>query len=116
MRVALALCLIVLAGCRQQPLSREAARGLELVGQYGCGSCHVIPGVTGADGMAGPPLTAMARQAYVAGVAPNTREALTRFIADPRAVDPRSAMPDLGLLSEEAQYIAAYLYEAGASE
>ncbi len=116
MSAGLVLCLIMLAGCRQQPLSREAARGLDLVGLYGCGSCHVIPGVTGADGMAGPPLTAMARQAYVAGVAPNTREAVTEFIIDPQAVDPRSAMPNLGLSSEEAQHVAAYLYEAGASE
>jgi mono/diheme cytochrome c family protein len=91
----------------------EEALGRDLVEAHGCGTCHVIPTVEGADGLTGPPLTAMARQAYVAGVLPNTPEALARFVMDPQAVDPRSAMPDLGLDAGEAAAIAAFLYAAG---
>ena len=115
---------MALAGCREdgRPLQEmllpdegttvEETRGRALVQAHGCGTCHVIPGVEGADGLTGPPLTAMGWQAYVAGVLPNTPEALARFIMDPQAVDPRSAMPRLGLDASEAAAIAAFLYAA----
>lgn len=119
------LALLALAGCkndgrtlgdmllRDDAMTPEEERGLALVYDRGCGACHVIPTVEGADGLTGPPLTAMARQAYVAGVLPNTREALARFVMDPQAVDPRSAMPNLGLGPEEAAAVAAFLYAVG---
>ncbi|SFQ08383.1 c-type cytochrome [Tranquillimonas alkanivorans] len=78
---------------------------------YGCGTCHVIPDVPGANGVTGPPLTRMREQAYVAGVLPNMPEALTSFIVDPQAIDPRSAMPDLGVTADEAARMAAFLIE-----
>jgi cytochrome c1 len=119
------MALVALAACRaegqtlrdvfsrdSQP-SVEETLGRDLVEAHGCGTCHVIPTIEGADGLTGPPLTTMARQAYVAGVLPNTPEALARFVMDPQAVDPRSAMPDLGLGAEEAAAIAAFLYAAG---
>jgi mono/diheme cytochrome c family protein len=99
-----------LGACDAAPSGAQAA--LELIQANGCAACHVIPGVPGADGRTGPPLTAMADQAYVAGVAPNTREWLALFIADPQRVDPRSAMPDLGVSEAEALLIADWLYEA----
>jgi cytochrome c1 len=105
------LALGVLLGCEFGGKDREAAR--TLLAQHGCGTCHVIPDTPGANGRTGPPLTAMARQAYVAGVLPNTREALARFIADPQAVDPRSAMPDVGITPDEARLLADYLYAVG---
>ena len=107
------VALVALLGCQEAPLTDEAVRGRALVDEHGCGTCHVIPEVPGADGLTGPPLTAMREQAYVAGVLPNTKDALARFIAAPRQVDPRSAMPDLGLDEEQAAAIAAFLYEAG---
>ena len=119
------LALLALAGCkndgrtlgdillRHGQMTAEEKRGLALVYDHGCGTCHVIPQVEGADGLTGPPLTAMGRQAYVAGVLPNTPQALTRFIMDPQAVDPRSAMPDLGIGPEDAAAIGAFLYAAG---
>lgn len=111
---ALLLPLIVavgLLGCESEGGDREAARAL--LSRHGCGTCHVIPDTPGADGRTGPPLTAMARQVYVAGVLPNTPEALARFIADPQAVDPRSAMPDVGITPSQARLIAEYLYAVG---
>ena len=105
-----ALLLASLLGCEAKPTEEVRA----LLWRYGCPACHVVPGVDGPQGATGPPLTAMAEQAYVAGVAPNTREALAAFIADPQQIDPRSAMPDLGVSPGEAEAIADYLY--GASE
>lgn len=123
-RLAL-LAFLALAGCRDEGRtlgqmllpesgpSPEEARGRALVQAHGCGTCHIIPGVEGANGLTGPPLTAMAHQAYVAGVVPNTPDYLVRFIMDPRAIDPRSAMPDLGIGAEDAAAIAAFLYAVG---
>lgn len=126
MRPALLLAAsLALAGCRldgktlgdvllrHNALTAEEERGRALVYDHGCGTCHVIPEVEGADGLTGPPLTAMERQAYVAGVLPNTPAALARFIMDPQAVDPRSAMPDLGIGAGDAAAISAFLYAAG---
>ncbi|SDY87112.1 c-type cytochrome [Citreimonas salinaria] len=106
---ALILLPLLLAGCDDDPSA--AARAL--ISANGCGTCHQIPEFDGADGVTGPPLTAMSRQVYVAGVVPNTLEALTAFIADPQAIDPRSAMPDLNLSQDEARLIAQYLYAVG---
>ena len=105
-----AVTLLALLGCEPEP---ETVAARELLRQYGCPACHVIPGPTGPEGATGPPLVAMAEQVYVAGVLPNTPEALARFIADPQAVDPLSAMPDLGVTPDEAAAIAAYLYGLG---
>ena len=113
MRACALIGLAALAGCEEAPLEGEAARGQALIVDYGCGTCHVIPEVPGANGLTGPPLSAMRRQAYVAGVLPNTPEALARFIMDPQEVDPRSAMPELGVDADDAAAIAAFLYAAG---
>lgn len=102
----------LLLGC-DRPEAPEIAKARTLLAQYGCATCHVIPDVPGADGRTGPPLNAMARQVYVAGVLPNTQAALAAFIADPQAVNPRSAMPDLGVAPEDAATIAAFLYAVG---
>ena len=110
MKVLLLLPL-ALIGCDADPAGHDAARAL--IDANGCGTCHHIPETEGADGLTGPPLTAMSRQAYVAGVVQNTPEMLAAFIADPQAIDPRSAMPKLGLSLEEARSVAEYLYAVG---
>ena len=35
----------------------DAERGPALIRAYGCAACHAVPGVEGADGNVGPPLT-----------------------------------------------------------
>ena len=85
-------------------------RGRASLDGVGCGSCHVIPGVTGARGMVGPPLTMFARRAYIAGQLPNDPENLVRWIQDPQDVEPGTAMPDLGVGPAVARDMAAYLY------
>ncbi|MBI4446428.1 MAG: c-type cytochrome [Acidobacteria bacterium] len=84
--------------------------GKTLINRYGCGSCHTIPGIRMAQGKIGPPLDRMRERAYLAGGLPNTPENLTRWIRFPKEVKQDSAMPELGVGSQEAKHIAAYLY------
>jgi cytochrome c len=85
-------------------------RGAAAIRAYGCGSCHTIPGVRGASGMVGPPLTALAHRAYIAGVLPNTPENLVRWIQNPPSIDSKTAMPNVGVTRQDAIDIAGYLY------
>jgi cytochrome c2 len=80
---------------------------------YGCGSCHVVPGVSGANGKVGPPLTDFGQRSYVAGLLPNNADNLQHWIRDPQQVLPGNAMPDLGVTQVDAQDIAAYLLTLG---
>lgn len=88
----------------------DPEKGRLLLRQYGCGTCHRIEGVAGAAGRVGPPLDAFSRQIYVAGVLPNTRDHLVRWIVDPQGVSPGSAMPDMGVSERQARDMAAYLH------
>lgn len=90
----------------------QPERGRVAIERYGCVSCHAIPGVLGYGANVGPPLHGMADQAYVAGVIANTPENLVRWLRNPPAVDPRTAMPNLGVSEREARDMAAYLYQA----
>jgi cytochrome c len=85
-------------------------RGRQTLGRYGCPTCHIIPGVSKANGLVGPPLDHFAIRMYVGGVVPNTPGNLVAWLIDPPAVDPLTAMPATGLSQAEARDIAAYLY------
>jgi cytochrome c2 len=84
--------------------------GEQVVRSFGCASCHDIPGIARPRGYVGPPLEAFARRTYIAGELPNTPTNLVRWVMDPRALVPRTAMPALGLTQAQAQDVAAYLY------
>lgn len=88
----------------------DPARGRTAIEKYGCGSCHVIPGVRQADGRVGPQLNDFSSQIYIAGKLANIPENLVRWIQYPDEVDPGTAMPNLGVSEEEARDIAAFLY------
>jgi cytochrome c len=88
----------------------DVEQGRSLMISYGCGSCHTIPGVTGADAKVGPPLNDFYERTYVAGLLPNTWENLSKWIQHPQQVLPHNAMPDLGVSESEARDMAAYLY------
>jgi cytochrome c len=75
-----------------------------------CGGCHQIPGVQGAAGKVGPPLTGFSGRIYIAGRLNNTPDNLTAWIMNPHAVDPQNAMPQTGVSPQEARDMAAYLY------
>ena len=109
----------VIAGCSNQPGSRlpaaeqahqgDPARGRQLITTYGCGSCHEVPGVRQANGLVGPPLTHFGERSYIAGELPNNAANLQKWIMNPTQVEPKTAMPDLGVSAVDAQDIAAYL-------
>lgn len=84
--------------------------GAALIREYGCASCHTIPGIRGADGVVGPSLREFAPRTYLGGVHPNTPETLVRWIMDAPAMSPETAMPDMNVPEDQARHIAAYLY------
>lgn len=115
-----ALALLLVAGACQgdtaEPVEVEGGdpeRGRAAIEEYGCGSCHNIPGVDGADGRVAPGLQVWPNRAYVAGVLPNEPENVITFIQEPREVSPNSAMPNLGVSESDARDIAAYLFTLG---
>jgi cytochrome c len=75
-----------------------------------CGGCHQIPGVRGAKGKVGPPLSGFAGRVYIAGRLNNTPDNLIAWIENPHAIDPQSAMPPMGVSAGQARDMAAYLY------
>jgi cytochrome c1 len=91
----------------QRPNGPDAAT---LMIRYGCAGCHVITGVPGARGQVGPSLAGFASRLYVGGAVANEPGNLVRWLVNPRAVDPRSAMPVTGISDDEARVVAAYLY------
>jgi cytochrome c len=88
----------------------DPARGRALIQRYGCGSCHSIPDVPGARGTVGPALSAIPSRSYIGGVLQHTPDNLVRWIENPKAVDEKTAMPNLVVTREDARDIAAYLY------
>jgi cytochrome c len=109
---------IVMAGCDAGKTERavnvstigNSEHGRQLIASYGCGACHIIPGVHAARGLVGPPLMYFADRTMVAGELPNNPENLQHWIQHPKQVEPNTAMPDLGVTSDEAKDMAAYLY------
>jgi cytochrome c2 len=101
---------------RRAAVEAEALTGGDIeagriaVKTYGCDACHTIPGVVDARGLVGPPLTQIANRIYIAGVLTNTPDNLIEWIQNPPGVDPRTAMPNLGVGEAAARNIAAYLY------
>jgi cytochrome c2 len=83
--------------------------GAALVLNKGCGACHVIPGIEGANGVVGPPLTMIGRRIFIAGLLRNTPENLAAWVYDPQRFVPGNAMPSSGLSTAEAVDVAAYL-------
>jgi cytochrome c len=88
----------------------DAARGRRQIVAFGCGSCHTIPGVSGANGMVGPPLTGWSQRRIIAGEVVNTPDNLVTWITVPQSIEPGVAMPNMGVSDRQARDIAAYLY------
>ena len=88
----------------------DPARGRALIREIGCGSCHTIPGVQGANGQVGPPLDKIAGRMFIAGVLENNPDNMLRWLENPPAVDEKTAMPNLGLSEQDRRDIAGYLY------
>lgn len=106
----------LLAGCgRTSDLPAEvvaggdADRGRAALERHDCGVCHVIPGVRGAPGQVGPSLQDFAHRPNLAGKFATGGENIVRWIIDPPAMAPQTAMPAVGVTEAEARDMAAYL-------
>lgn len=108
----------LLAGCEvfgSHPADRsveggDPSRGRAAIAAAGCGSCHAIPGVRGADGAVGPSLEHWSERRIIAGVVPNDPDRLVTWITVPQSIVPGNAMPNLGVTDGQARDMAAYLY------
>lgn len=115
MRIRALACCILVGACSPEKvpaLGGDPDRGRLLLRQFACGSCHAIPGVAGAQGKVGPPLEGIASRVYLGGVLPNTPENMVRFIREPQAYAPRTAMPVMGVTEDQARDMVAYLYQS----
>jgi cytochrome c len=109
---------LVLAACVQPPetASRyevpggDAERGRQALQDYGCISCHTIPGIPRSEALVAMPLTDWADRSFIAGQFPNTPENLISWIMAPQALIPGTAMPDMGVTDQDARDMSAYLY------
>jgi cytochrome c len=103
------------AGCgsgtgRELVPGASSSRGKKLIEKYGCGGCHMIPGIPGADARVGPPLDEFRRHRYIAGEIPNSPRNAMRWIENPQKIEPGTIMPNLGVKPDEARDIVGYLY------
>jgi len=113
MKAAWLVLMLALSGCapKRPPagVQGDPVRGKIALTQYACQSCHMIPGVPGSRAYVGRPLVGMAERKVLAGALPNDQANLVRWIRDPQAVDPETAMPNMGVSERDALDISAYL-------
>jgi cytochrome c len=111
--LAILVTALALAGCgagRPPPgVQGDPQRGKIALTQYACHSCHIVPSIAGSKVYVGRPLDDLATRRYIAGKVPNTQANLVRFMRDPQALDPGTAMPTLGVSERDALDISAYL-------
>jgi cytochrome c2 len=111
-------CAILASACSSSKSISEAemitggnvARGVPAIGKYGCAACHTIPGIETATATVGPPLTRVAVRQYLGGHLTNSPDNMIKWIQHPQQIDPKNAMPELGVTDQDAKDIAAYLY------
>jgi putative membrane protein len=114
--MAILLLPLLFVGCgaastpAQTVAGGDPEHGSVLIGRFGCGACHIIPGIDEARGKVGPPLDQIGERGYLAGVLRNTPDNMIAWLRKPQSVVPGNAMPDMGLDEREARDIAAYLY------
>jgi cytochrome c2 len=102
------------------PPKADPTRGRRLLDTRGCGTCHVFSGVAPLDASEIPMPVDAARLALAMKLAPDLRfardrllpSALEKWIRRPSELRRDALMPDLGISSDEARDIAAYLVTA----
>lgn len=111
LRICLAaLALLTLCGCHQTyHAAASQASAPNLMIQYGCPTCHVIPGVPGAVGKVGPPLDDLGQRSFLAGTLQNSPDHLAAWIQHPQHFQPGTAMPEMGVTPQDANTIVRFL-------
>jgi cytochrome c oxidase assembly factor CtaG len=114
---ALACVAVLLAACGEAQSEAslpnwngDVNRGANLISKYGCGGCHLVPGVRNADGNVGPPLTRIGTRIYIAGLLRNSPDNMALWIAHPQHVLPGNAMPEMNVSEQDARDLTAFLY------
>lgn len=90
-------------------MAGDANHGKQLIEQYGCTACHIIPAVE-SKGMIGPSLDHVASRQIIATSLPNSPENMQKYILNPQMANPQNVMPNLSVKPDEARDITAYLY------
>jgi cytochrome c len=114
--LALVLACSFLAGCDAKSddgpanFPGDPKRGMDLIKQYGCGGCHLIPSIVDATGNVGPPLLHVGTRTYIAGFFSNSPENMAQWIQDPQRALPGNAMPRMGVTPQDSRDITAFLY------
>jgi cytochrome c len=117
-RAALIFAMAFLLGACNNEVERAAKEltggdpqiGKRHIQFHGCGGCHYIPGIPGADGPVGPPLDGIAARQYLAGMLPNNPESMAAWVRNAPSFNSQTVMPEMEITQEEARHIAAYLY------
>lgn len=110
------------AGCSQETPEHlwvpggDKENGRRLILAYDCGACHTIQGMLSERGIVGPKLERFAQRTMLAGVVANVPRNLVPWLMNPPAIDPETAMPNMGIDEAQARDIAAFLYTLGADE
>jgi cytochrome c len=112
--LSLLLLPILTAGCAKPNTNFQAGSGYsgsvqDKMTQYGCPTCHVIPGVPGAVGKVGPSLDSLAQRSYLAGRLSNNRANLQFWLMHPQSIEPGAAMPEMGVTQGDARQMAEFL-------
>jgi cytochrome c oxidase subunit 2 len=91
--------------------SEEAKRGRELFVSLACSGCHTIRGLTAGKFPGAPELTNVASKKSIVGgvLSPVNEENLRRWISNPPAVKPGTAMPNLGLSEQQVTDLVNFL-------
>ena len=113
----LALLVAALAGCVDKAdlprpvVQADPDRGLEIMREVGCASCHKVPGIAWPEGRTAGNLAGFGSRPLIAGRLPNQPEVLVRWVINPPSLDPETGMPPMPLTQAQARDVAAYLYE-----
>lgn len=83
----------------------QAKQGAQVF-QKSCMGCHAIGGQ---GGRVGPNLTNFADREWLAGIKPNNKEELAKWLKNPQEVKPGSKMPDLHLSQDQITSLVEYL-------
>lgn len=91
------------------PAGGTALTGAHIFKNATCGNCHRVRG-TDASGNAGPDLTHFAsRKTMLAGMLPNTKENVRKWLQNPQAVKPGALMPQFKYPKDSLNALVDYL-------
>jgi cytochrome c oxidase subunit 2 len=95
------------------PASAEAARGMQVFGEAGCGACHAVRG-TEWQGRLGPDLSRVgSRLSLAAGALENHHGTLAGWIAGAQDIKPGNSMPAYGRALAGADLLAVATWLEG---